>query len=117
VGQVPKQVLEAELAALFRGVTLVDEVTVIRDRPPGSREVWIRTPPSLVLPSHLSNSFALPRCNVTPHLGAGPTGSQDLGRGFAWNKLDRGDGGMLSPSARLPLGMDSLLWRARLCGC
>lgn len=32
VGQVPKQMSEAELAALFRGVALVDEVTVIRDR-------------------------------------------------------------------------------------
>jgi hypothetical protein len=84
--------------------------------PPGSREVWIRTPPSL-LPFHLSNSFALPRCNATLHVGAGPTGSQDLGCGFAWDKLDRGDGGMLSPSARPPLGMDSLLWRAQLCGC
>ncbi|KAL6845035.1 hypothetical protein ACP4OV_025208 [Aristida adscensionis] len=32
VGQVPKQMTEAELAAMFRGVALVDEVTVIRDR-------------------------------------------------------------------------------------
>lgn len=32
VGQVPKQMTEAELAAMFRGVSLVDEVTVIRDR-------------------------------------------------------------------------------------
>ncbi|WVZ98287.1 hypothetical protein U9M48_043749 [Paspalum notatum var. saurae] len=32
VGQVPKQMSEAELAAMFRGVALVDEVTVIRDR-------------------------------------------------------------------------------------
>jgi hypothetical protein len=84
--------------------------------PLGSREVRIRTPPSL-LSFHLSNSFALPRYNATPHVGAGPTGSQDLGRGFAGDKLDRGDRGVLSPSARPPLRMDSLLWRARLCGC
>ncbi|AQK85065.1 RNA-binding protein BRN1 [Zea mays] len=32
VGQVPKQMSEAELAAMFRSVALVDEVTVIRDR-------------------------------------------------------------------------------------
>ncbi|XP_062181553.1 RNA-binding protein BRN1-like [Phragmites australis] len=32
VGQVPKHMSEAELAAMFRGVALVDEVTVIRDR-------------------------------------------------------------------------------------
>ncbi|XP_062231251.1 RNA-binding protein BRN1-like isoform X1 [Phragmites australis] len=32
VGQVPKQMSEEELAAMFRGVALVDEVTVIRDR-------------------------------------------------------------------------------------
>ncbi|KAK3135746.1 hypothetical protein QOZ80_5BG0422890 [Eleusine coracana subsp. coracana] len=32
VGQVPKQMSEAELAAMFRDVALVDEVTVIRDR-------------------------------------------------------------------------------------
>lgn len=32
VGQVPKQMSEAELVAMFRGVALVDEVTVIRDR-------------------------------------------------------------------------------------
>lgn len=32
VGQVPKQMPESELAAMFARVALVDEVTVIRDR-------------------------------------------------------------------------------------
>jgi hypothetical protein len=32
VGQVPKQMTESELAAMFSRVALVDEVTVIRDR-------------------------------------------------------------------------------------
>jgi hypothetical protein len=32
VGQVPKLMTEAELAAMFRDVALVDEVTVIRDK-------------------------------------------------------------------------------------
>lgn len=32
VGQVPKQMAEAELAAMFRDVAIVDEVTVIRDK-------------------------------------------------------------------------------------
>jgi hypothetical protein len=67
VGQVPKQMTEAELAAMFSGVALVDEVTVIRDR--GTRvsrgpDPYAFIPPSslpLPLPLSLSsNSLCAP---------------------------------------------------------
>jgi RNA recognition motif-containing protein len=50
VGQVPKQMTEPDLAAMFRGVALVDEVTVIRDR--GTR-VSRGPDPYASLPPHL----------------------------------------------------------------
>jgi hypothetical protein len=65
VGQLPKQMTEAELAAMFSGVALVDEVTVIRDR--GTRvsrgpDPYAFIPPSsLPLPLSLSsNSLCAP---------------------------------------------------------
>jgi hypothetical protein len=50
VGQVPKQMTEPDLAAMFRGVALVDEVTVIRDR---ATRVSRGTDPYASLPPHL----------------------------------------------------------------
>jgi hypothetical protein len=57
VGQLPKQMTEAELAAMFSGVALVDEVTVIRDR--GTRvsrgpDPYAFIPPSFSLRTHFA---------------------------------------------------------------
>jgi hypothetical protein len=82
VGQVPKQMSEAELAAMFRSVALVDELTVIRDRV--TRVSRGPDPQASLLPLlRLPNSLALAamRCGATPRVGAGPTGPRDLRRG------------------------------------
>jgi hypothetical protein len=121
VGQVPKQMSEAELAALFRGVALVDEVTVIRDRATRvsrGRDPYASLPPSASsfcrIPSPSLPGCNAMRCDAPRGAGFGIWG----GRGFAWDSwTGRGDGGALPPPVRPPLGRVSLLWRARLCGC
>ncbi|KAM0821636.1 hypothetical protein ACQ4PT_072057 [Festuca glaucescens] len=69
VGQVPKLMTEAELAAMFRDVAIVDEVTVIRDKATkvsrgssGSvrlpRAAGVSSPP----PSQCHYSVSVPAC-------------------------------------------------------
>jgi hypothetical protein len=109
VGQVPKQVSEAELAALFRGVALVNEVTVIRDR---ATRVSRGLDPYASLPPF---AFSFVEFLRPPSLQCDAPcggGANRFSGSRAWlrlDKLDRGDRGVLSPSARPPLGMDSLL--------
>ncbi|GJM88416.1 hypothetical protein PR202_ga04474 [Eleusine coracana subsp. coracana] len=67
VGQVPKQMSEAELAAMFRDVSLVDEVTVIRDRATRvSRgpDPYASSPPLPHRTLRASAEFLLLRCNA-----------------------------------------------------
>jgi hypothetical protein len=103
VGQVPKQMSEAELAAMFRSVALVDELTVIRDRV--TRVSRGPDPQASLLPLlRLPNSFALAamRCGAVRRPAWGP-GQRVLG---IWGvarlgRLRRGDGGVLPPLVRL----------------
>jgi hypothetical protein len=98
VGQVPKQMSEAELAALFRGVALVDEVTVIRDRATRvSRGPDPYASPPFCLFVCRIPSPSLPGCNATPRVGGGFSGS---GAWLRLGQLDMGDG----RSGRPPLG-------------
>jgi hypothetical protein len=101
VGQVPKQMSEAELVAMFRGVALVDEVTVIRDR--ATRVSRGPDPYASVLVAE----FFRPPCNAMRCDAPRGGGTNGLSRSEAWLRLGQleGDGGVLPPAVRLSGGV------------